>query len=123
MRESLPNFKADFFKALAHPIRIKILELLRFGELSVTELQERIVIDSSSVSQQLSILRNKDIVESRKSGTTVYYKVCDPAVFELLDSTRRIFNNQLIRSRSTLKLLEEETTRELETGSYSVNKT
>jgi len=119
MQDSLPNFKADFFKALAHPIRIKIFLLLRYGELSVTELQERLDIDASSVSQQLSILRYKAIVESRKSGTTVYYKVRDPAVFELLDVARRIFNNQLIKSRSTLEQLEEETTQELETESRS----
>jgi DNA-binding transcriptional ArsR family regulator len=113
MQDTLPNFKANFFKALAHPIRIRILELLRYGELSVTELQERLAIDSSSVSQQLSILRYKSIVESRKSGTTVYYKVRDPAIFELLDVARRIFNNQIIKSRSTLEQLEEETTQEL----------
>lgn len=114
MQDSLQQFKADFFKALAHPIRIKILELLRFGELSVTELQERLAIDSSSVSQQLSILRYKAIVESRKSGTTVFYKVRDPEVFGLLDVARRIFNNQLVKSRSTLEQLEEENIQELD---------
>ena len=112
MPDSLPNFKAEFFKALAHPVRIKILELLRSGELSVTELQERLVIDSSSVSQQLSILKHKFIVESRKSGTTVYYRVPDPEVFELMDVARRIFNNQLLKSRSKLEQLEEENTLE-----------
>ena len=83
-------------------------------------MQERLVIDSSSVSQQLSILRYKAIVESRKFGTTVYYKVRDPSVFELLDVARRIFNNQLIKSRSTLEQLEEETTLELDTESRSI---
>ena len=62
----------------------------------------------SSVSQQLAILRNKNIVESRKAGTSVYYSVRDPAVFELLDVARKIFNNQLIDTRSTLEQLEEE---------------
>ena len=110
MQDSLQNFKADFFKALSHATRIKILELLRSGELSVTELQESLKIDSSGVSQQLSILRHKSIVESRKVGTTVYYRVRDPEVFELLDVARRIFNNQLINTRSTLEHLEEEKT-------------
>jgi DNA-binding transcriptional ArsR family regulator len=114
MQDALPHFKADFFKALAHPIRIKILEHLRRGELSVTELQERLAIDPSSVSQQLSRLRYKAIVESRKSGTTVYYRVHDPEIFDLLDVARRIFNNQLINSRSTLEQLEEENTQEQE---------
>lgn len=111
MQDSLRVFKAGFFKALAHPARIKILEQLRPGELSVTELQDHLKIDSSSVSQHLSVLRNKNIVESRKAGTTVYYRVHDPQVFELLDITRRIFNNQLKNTRSTLEQLEEENTR------------
>jgi len=108
MHDPLRVFKAEFFKALAHPARIKILELLRGGELSVTELQERLGIESSSVSQNLSVLRHKRIVDSKKAGTTVYYTVRDPAVFELLDVARRIFNNQLQDTRSTLEQLEVE---------------
>lgn len=108
MQDSLRNFKAEFFKALSHPARIKILELLRAGELSVTDLQDRLGIESSSVSQQLSVLRHKNIVESRKAGTTVYYRVRDPEVFELLDVARRIFNNQLLDTRLTLEQLEDE---------------
>jgi ArsR family transcriptional regulator len=110
MQDSLRIFKAEFFKALSHPARIKIIELLRAGELNVTELQEQLEIDASSVSQHLSVLRNKNIVDSRKAGTTVFYKVRDPEVFELLDIARRIFNNQLINTRSTLEQLEEEKT-------------
>ena len=110
MQDSLRIFKADFFKALSHPARIKILELLRGGELRVTELLERLGIESSSVSQNLSVLRHKSIVDSRKAGTTVYYWVRDPEVFELLDVARRIFNNQLLDTRSTLEQLEEEDT-------------
>jgi len=108
MQDSLRIFKAEFFKALSHPARIKILEQLRGGELNVTEIQERLGIESSSVSQNLSILRNKKIVDSRKAGTTVYYWVRDPEVFELLDVARRIFNKQLQDTRSTLEQLEEE---------------
>ena len=110
MQDSLRNFKADFFKALSNPARIKILELLRTGELSVTELQERLGIEASSVSQHLSVLRHKNIVDSRKAGTTVFYWVRDREVFELLDVARRIFNNQLNDTRSTLEQLEEEAT-------------
>jgi len=108
MQDSLRNFKAEFFKALSHPARIKVLELLRAGELSVTDLQDRLGIESSSVFQQLSVLRHKNIVESRKAGTTVYYRVHDPEILELLDVARRIFNNQLQDTRSTLGQLEDE---------------
>jgi ArsR family transcriptional regulator len=110
MPDSLRKFKAEFFKALSHPARIHILDLLRGGELSVSELQEQLSIEASSVSQNLSTLRHKNIVDSRKVGTTVYYSVRDPEIFELLDAARRIFNNQLLNTRSTLEQLEEETT-------------
>lgn len=108
MQDPLRNFKADFFKALSHPARIKILEMLRTDELSVTELQDHLGIESSSVSQHLAVLRHKNIVESRKAGTTVYYRVRDPVILELLDVARRIFTNHLINNRSTLEELEEE---------------
>mgnify|MGYP001224301438 CR=1 FL=1 len=108
MQDTLRVFKADFFKALANPVRIKILELLRGGERSVTELQDLLGIDTSSVSQNLSILRGKKIVAGRKVGTTVFYSVSDPDVFALLDVARRIFNNQLADTRSTLEQLNEE---------------
>lgn len=110
MQDSLRIFKAEFFKALAHPARIKILELLRGGQRSVTELQEQLGIESSSVSQHLSVLRHKKIVDSRKAGTTVFYWVRDPILFDLLDNARQIFNNQLKDTRSTLEQLEDEKT-------------
>ncbi|MCL5997247.1 MAG: metalloregulator ArsR/SmtB family transcription factor [Chloroflexi bacterium] len=108
MPDSLRRFKAEFFKALAHPIRIAILELLRAGEMSVNELQTKLEIESSSVSQQLAVLRSRNIVETRKEGTTVHYRVRDPQVFELLDVARRIFNADLINTQSMLEQLEEE---------------
>ncbi len=106
MQDTLRRLKAEFFKALSHPARIKILEFLRAGELSVTELQEKLEIESSGISQQLAVLRNKNIVETRKVGTSVYYRVRDPAVFELLDVAHRIFNNHLIDTRSMLEQLQ-----------------
>jgi DNA-binding transcriptional ArsR family regulator len=108
VEDTLRRFKAEFFKALAHPARLKILELLRSGELSVNELQTRLELEPSAVSQHLAVLRGKNIVETRKVGTSVYYRVRDPEVAVLLDSARRIFNNQLIDTRAMLEQLEGE---------------
>jgi DNA-binding transcriptional ArsR family regulator len=91
VRASLHRFKAEFFKALAHPSRIHILEQLRQGERTVSELQAELGIDSSSVSQHLAILRSRQIIEGRKAGTSVYYRVIDPQVFTILDAAREIF--------------------------------
>ena len=92
----LQGFKAELFKALGHPVRIRILELLRDGERTVSDLQAALSIESSSVSQQLAVLRGKQLVVGRKEGTSVYYSVVDAEVFALLDVARRIFERQLV---------------------------
>jgi ArsR family transcriptional regulator len=59
-------------------------------------------IDSSSVSQQLAVMRAKNIVDTRRAGTSVYYSVRDPQIFQLLDVARDIFNNHLIDLQAIL---------------------
>jgi DNA-binding transcriptional ArsR family regulator len=103
MRQKLSNFKAEFFKALAHPLRISILDALREGELTVNEVSRKFEVGSANASQQLAVLRNKNIVTTRKEGSNVFYSVTDPAVFKLLDIARDIFNNHLIGVRSMLE--------------------
>jgi DNA-binding transcriptional ArsR family regulator len=88
-------YKAELFKALSHPIRIRILELLRTGEMTVSELQMRLEIEASSVSQQLGVLRSRQLVVGRKEGTSVYYCAADPQVYELLDVARSMFEHHL----------------------------
>lgn len=107
----LQIFKAEFFKALAHPIRIRILEILVRGGRSVHELQEALGVDQPPVSQQLAVLRTKNIVEGRKEGTGVRYTVRDPALRDLLDVTRRIFDNHLIGTQTMLRELRREARR------------
>lgn len=101
--QQVREFKAEFFKALAHPIRIHILDALRDGEHSVNELRDILDIEAANVSQQLAILRNKNLVVARKDGTTVYYSIKDPMVFQLLDLSKTIFNNHLIDIQALLK--------------------
>lgn len=107
-RPALHSFKADFFRALAHPIRIKILETLGTGERSVQELQEALDLDQPIVSQQLAVLRAKNIVTPRKVGATVRYALSDPLITRLLVVARQIFNNHLFGTQSMLKELQRE---------------
>jgi ArsR family transcriptional regulator len=107
----LQAFKAVFFKALAHPIRIRILEILRTGQRSVHELQAALDLDQSTVSQQLAVLRARNIVSARKEGTTVRYTVRDPLVGDLLDVARRIFGHQLVGTQRMLRQLRRESRR------------
>jgi DNA-binding transcriptional ArsR family regulator len=104
----LRQFKAEFFKALAHPMRIRILELLRPAPLSVGQLQAAIGAPASSISQQLAVLRARNIVATERHGTTVIYAVRAPELFELLDVARRIFNDDLVDRIDLLRLVEAE---------------
>lgn len=102
------QFKAEFFKALAHPLRIRILEILSEGEKSVNEIQISLNSEGSAVSQQLSVLRTKNIVVGVKDGKRVIYSLRDPAIIELLKVAKEIFNNHLIDTINVLEGLEEQ---------------
>lgn len=102
MNQELQQFKADFFKALAHPLRIQILEVLAEGEKSVNEIQTHLGSEGSAVSQQLTILRSKNIVTGTKDGNRVIYALRDPMIIELLQVARQIFNNHLVDTISML---------------------
>jgi len=104
----LQAFKARFFRALAHPTRIRILEILVRGARSVQELQEALALDQPLVSQQLAVLRNQGIVSAQKAGLSVRYTLRDPLVGDLLDLARRIFDNQLAGTRGLLRELRRE---------------
>jgi ArsR family transcriptional regulator len=107
---ALRAFKASFFRALGHPQRIHILELLREGPMSVGQLQEAMDTPSSSMSQHLGVLRAANIVATERQATTVLYRVPDPELFELLDLARLIFNIHLSDTVDVLRLIEEEAT-------------
>src|ERR1039457_7384270 len=80
----LYQLKAEFFKTLAHPARIRILELLRDGECSVAQLIPGVGIEPSHLSQQLGILRRANILQVRRGGGGGGYSGADPRGFELL---------------------------------------
>jgi ArsR family transcriptional regulator len=85
---------------------VRILELLRGGERSVGSLQAELGLDSGGTSQHLSALRRIGLVESRREGTSVFYRVDDQHVFELLEAGRAIITRQLAEQQSILSELE-----------------
>lgn len=101
--QKLSEFKAEFFKALANPTRIRIIDSLRDGEQTVNELRDELEIEGPNVSQQFAILRANNLVTTRKEGSNVYYSIKDPTIFKLLDVAKVIFNNQLVGIRDLLK--------------------
>ena len=111
MSEALRAYKAELFKALSHPTRIRILEILRDGEASVSDLQSDLHVEASGVSQQLAVLRARRLVETRKVGTSVYYRVRDPRVWQILDAGRDLFVSNLADMRAGLDADEAEASR------------
>jgi DNA-binding transcriptional ArsR family regulator len=98
--------KATLFRVLGHPARVRILELLGDGERSVGALQHELALDSGGTSQHLSALRRIGLVESRRVGTSVLYRVADERVFDLLAAGRDIITRQLAGQQSILHQLE-----------------
>ncbi|WUE13084.1 metalloregulator ArsR/SmtB family transcription factor [Nonomuraea sp. NBC_00507] len=94
---SLPLYeaKADLFRTLGHPARIRILELLQDGPLPVRELLADIEIEASNLSQQLAVLRRAGLVSATREGTTVIYALPTPDVADLLFAARRILTEML----------------------------
>jgi ArsR family transcriptional regulator len=98
--------KAALFRTLGHPARVRILELLRDGELSVGALQDELGLDSSGTSQHLAALRRIGLVVSRREGTSVYYRASDAQVFALLEVGRSLIARTLAEQQSLLEELE-----------------
>ena len=102
MDERLFSMEAEFFKALAHPTRVRILKHLRDAERCVCEFTEDLDVEQSNMSQHLAILRKQGIVSFRKDGLKVIYKINYPETFEILDLVEKILVAQV---NETLDLL------------------
>ena len=95
MSVPLYQAKAEFFRMLGHPVRIRVLELLQDGPMPVRELLAAIEVEPSSLSQQLAVLRRSGIVSSRRDGSTVVYALASGDVADLLKAARRILTEML----------------------------
>jgi DNA-binding transcriptional ArsR family regulator len=103
MPDSLRQFKAEIFQALAHPTRIAVLDLLREGALTVNSFAERLNLEQANLSQHLAVLRARQIVVTRKAGNQVFYSVRDPLIWKMLDLMKRYFQKQVGESMALLE--------------------
>ncbi|WP_439681442.1 ArsR/SmtB family transcription factor [Embleya sp. MST-111070] len=99
--------KAEFFRMLGHPVRIRVLELLQDGPLPVRDLLAAIDIEASNLSQQLAILRRSGIVTSSRDGSTVVYALAGGDVADLMRAARRILTEMLAGRNELLEELRE----------------
>jgi len=102
----ISEVKAELFRSLANPARIRILEVLADGEHSVGELQPLVEIESSHLSQQLGVLRRAGLVTARREGTSVRYSIDDPQLVELLALAKQMLLHSLSRAQSLLSDLD-----------------
>jgi ArsR family transcriptional regulator len=102
MSTPLYQLKAEFFKTLGHPARIRVLELLSEREHAVAEMLPEVGIEPAHLSQQLAVLRRANLVKTRKAGSTVYYSLTSPKVAELLRVARTILSGVLAEQAELL---------------------
>jgi ArsR family transcriptional regulator len=97
--------KAEFFRMLGHPVRIRVLELLQEGPLPVRDLLAAIEVEPSNLSQQLAVLRRSGIVAATRNGSTVVYELAGGDVSELMQAARRILTEMLAGRNELLEEL------------------
>jgi ArsR family transcriptional regulator len=102
LRRPISEIKAELFKALAHPARIRVLEILSDGERSVGELTPLVGIEASHLSQQLAVLRRARLVTTHKDGPRVVYAIRDRELVELLVVAKRLLINMLAETEDLL---------------------
>jgi len=107
MQVPLYQAKAEFFRMLGHPVRIRVLELLQNGPVPVRDLLSEIEIEPSNLSQQLAVLRRSGIVVSIREGSTVSYALAGGDVAELLRAARRILTELITGQRELLAELQQ----------------
>lgn len=95
MSRPLYQLKAEFFKTLGHPARIRVLELLSEREHAVAEMLPEVGVEPANLSQQLAVLRRAGLVTTRKEGSNVYYSLASPLFAELLAVARQILTGVL----------------------------
>ncbi len=94
---------ADLCQMLSNPTRLEIIEELREGEKSVSELVSAIGVRQANLSQHLSELRKRNLVVTRREGTNVYYEIAYPKIFEACDLVREVLFEQLSESKELIE--------------------
>ncbi|MCL5066959.1 MAG: metalloregulator ArsR/SmtB family transcription factor [Thaumarchaeota archaeon] len=95
MQDKISELHAEICKTLGSPVRIEILNLLQDGEKTVSQLSERLELKQANVSQHLAVLRQRQVVATRKEGTSIYYRVSNPKIIQACRLMREVLIEQL----------------------------
>ena len=105
MEELAYKIKADFLKVLAHPVRLQILEMLKFAEAKVGDIAKGLAIPQSSLSRHLLVLREAGVLKSRQQGTLIYYAIEDKSIFKVLRPIAEMLRKKLKKTATVLNSL------------------
>ena len=105
MKDLAYKIKADFLKALAHPLRLQIVEFLKNGEKNVSSIIRALGIPQSSLSRHLTVLREAGVLKSRQEGTVIYYDIDDHDIFHVLRPIAEMLRKKLRKSEAVLNSL------------------
>jgi ArsR family transcriptional regulator, virulence genes transcriptional regulator len=97
------ELQAEISKTMAHPIRLAILHFLKDGEKTVNDIVETVGASQSNISQHLALMRQRQIVKTRKAGSTVYYQVSSPKISQACDMIREVLIEQLNKQQEVAK--------------------
>jgi len=95
MRDRISEMHAEVCKTLGSPVRIELLTALRDGEKTVGQLSEELKLRQANASQHLAVLRQRQVVTTRKEGTSIYYRVSNPKIIQALQLMREVLLEQL----------------------------
>jgi ArsR family transcriptional regulator len=100
---TLYELQAEISKTLSHPLRVAIIHYLKDGEKTVNDLTQTLGASQSNISQHLALLRQRQIVKTRKEGSTVYYRVASPKISQACDMVREVLLEQLNQKQEMAK--------------------
>jgi DNA-binding transcriptional ArsR family regulator len=98
---------ADFCKVISHPTRLQIIDILRDGEMAVTDLAVKLDITVGNLSQHLSLMKQRRVLESRKEGNSVIYRLANPKMVKACCLIREILYEQMEQDTALLKRMDE----------------
>ena len=97
------ELQSEISKTLAHPLRLALLHVLKDGEKTVNELVDILGASQSNISQHLALMRQRQIVKTRKEGSAVYYRVSSPKISQACDIMREVLMEQLVQKQEVAK--------------------
>ncbi len=103
MDDQVYYYHAEMCKVLSHPKRLELINLLRDGEMNVTDLSRGLGLSSGNLSQHLAMMRERRILVARKEGNMVYYRIANPRLLEAFDLLRSILFEQIQRDAALIQ--------------------